>query len=61
MGYRGDGGCGIVGRGSIVGWGEEHHGFGEWSIVALGSGALWDGEWGIVGHKMADMEQGVVG
>lgn len=29
-----------------MGWGEEHHGFGEW---------------GIVGYKMADMEQGVVG
>lgn len=29
--------------------------------MALGSGAPWDGEWGIVGYKMADMEQGVVG
>lgn len=29
--------------------------------MALGSGAPWDGEWDIVGYKMADMEQGVVG
>lgn len=28
--------------------------------MALGSGAPWDGEWGIVGYKMANMEQCVV-